>query len=68
MSKVVDIRRRTAEKMAKPAREQKPLLSCRMPAHIRSRLETIRVECELRVAERKALEAEPANRQEDQEQ
>jgi len=59
MSKVVDIRRRTAEKMAKPAPGSKPLLGCRMPADVRARLALIRQECELRLAERKALEGEP---------
>jgi hypothetical protein len=61
MSKVADVRRRTAEKLAQPAglpKRNPP------PDHIRSRLDAIRQQCELRAAERKALEAEPANRQE----
>ena len=64
MSKVADIRRRTAEKMAQPAHGQRPIKGCEIPAHIRQRLDSIRIACELRVAERKALEAEAAQHQE----
>lgn len=64
MSKVTDIRRRKAEKLARPA-AQRVLKGCEIPAHIRARLDSIRVACEVSVAERKALEQEPATHQED---
>ena len=68
MSTYRDIRRATAEKLAKPADGQQRLQGCVIPAHIRARLESIRIACELSVAERKALEREPGQPQEDDDQ
>lgn len=58
-----EIRRQTAEKLAKPPktgsepRTQQPIETCVIPATLKGRLETIRARCEQSVAAREAKEA-----------